>query len=126
MKKLLFFAVFLFIGSCIFAQTQTAAPAKFDKVKHSFGNIPQSVEATTVFTFTNTSNKPLVIANVMSSCGCTTPQYAKTPVMPGKKGTIKAGYNAAAPGAFSRTLTVIFAGYDKPTVLTIEGTVNPK
>lgn len=125
MKKLLFFALFIFAGTFIYAQ-QAQTPVTFDKVKHSFGKINQGVPTTTVFTFTNKSNKPLVIANVLSSCGCTTPEYAKTPVMPGKKGTIKAGYNAAAGGAFNRTLTVSFAGYDKPTILTIEGEVVSK
>lgn len=124
MKKILFFTVFVLICTCIFAQE--APPAKFDKVKHSFGKIPQAVPTNTNFTFTNTSNKPLVISNVSSSCGCTTPEFAKTPVMPGKKGTIKAGYNAAEVGKFSRSLTVNFAGYDKPGVLIIEGEVVPK
>lgn len=122
MKKLLLLALFVFIGATIYAQ-QKPAPVTFDKVKHSFGKIKQGVPTTTVFTFTNKSNKPVVISNVLSSCGCTTPEFAKTPVLPGKKATIKAGYNAASGGAFNRTLTVIFAGYDKPTVLTIEGEV---
>ncbi|MCU7695022.1 DUF1573 domain-containing protein [Haoranjiania flava] len=125
MKKILLIALFVFSASFIYAQQAQKAPVTFDKVKHSFGKIPQGTPTSTTFTFTNNGNKPLVITHVMSSCGCTTPEFAKTPVMPGKKGTIKAGYNAADPGAFNRSLTVLFAGYQAMS-LTIEGEVVPK
>jgi hypothetical protein len=60
---------------------------------------------------------------VQASCGCTTPAWTKEPVMPGGQGFIKATYNAAAAGAFNKTVTVtanIETGFIQ---LTIKGEV---
>ncbi len=49
------------------------------------GNIPQGKAKLIRFEFTNTSSKPIIIQNVAPSCGCTTADYTKTPIQPGKK-----------------------------------------
>jgi hypothetical protein len=36
------------------------------------------------FYFTNTGNAPLIITNVLSTCGCTVPTKPNEPIMPGK------------------------------------------
>lgn len=127
MKKLLFTALFALVGTLVFAQqTENRAPVKFKETKYNFGTIPQGIPAFTTFTFSNTSKKPLVIANVQSSCGCTTPEFGKEPILPGKSAVIKAGYNAASLGNFKRTLSVTFVGFTTPEVLTIEGIVEAK
>jgi len=64
------------------------------------------VPVTHEFTFTNSGTVPLVITNVQASCGCTTPDWSKDPVMPGGKGFIKATYSAASIGAFDKSVTV--------------------
>jgi hypothetical protein len=74
------------------------------------------------FTFKNTGKTPLLISNVQASCGCTTPDYTKEPIAPGKKGSITATYNAAAVGQFNKTITVTSNGGD-PIMLTLQGTV---
>jgi hypothetical protein len=58
------------------------------------------------FEFTNTSSKPIIIENVAPSCGCTTADYTKEPILPGKKGFVEASYNAAAVGPFMKTVNV--------------------
>ncbi len=37
-----------------------------------------------VFEFTNTGNAPLIITNVLSTCGCAVPTKPTEPIMPGK------------------------------------------
>ncbi|WP_018628324.1 DUF1573 domain-containing protein [Niabella aurantiaca] len=46
--------------------------------------------AAMVYRFINTGNKPLIISDVKAGCGCTTPEWPKEPVLPGKKGVIRA------------------------------------
>lgn len=75
------------------------------------------------FVFTNTSKCPLIIQNVETSCGCTTPKWTKKPVKPGKSGEIKVTYNADFPGMFSKTIKVFYNGPESPAILTIRGTV---
>jgi hypothetical protein len=80
-----------------------------------------------VFNFTNTGNAPLIIQGVQASCGCTTPDWTKDPVMPGQKGFIKAEYNPRnRPGAFNKSLTVTANSNPAITRLFIQGNVNPK
>lgn len=92
---------------------------------HDFGKIKQGVPVTHEFRFTNSGKTPLIITNVQASCGCTTPAWTRDPVPPGGEGYIKATYNAAAVGAFNKTVTVtanIESGFAQ---LTIKGEVEP-
>ncbi|SEA61270.1 Protein of unknown function [Arachidicoccus rhizosphaerae] len=128
MKKLLSLAFLLMIGVtfCMAQDTtkQTAVKeAKFNELKHHFGDIKQGKPVTTKFTFDNEGKKPLIIETAVASCGCTTPTYPKQPVLPGKTGEISVTYNAEASGAFTKMVTVKFAGYDRPVLLVIDGTV---
>jgi hypothetical protein len=121
MKNLL---VLAFVCFGIVAFGQTGNDVKFTTVKHTFGKIKQNVPATYTFTFKNTStSKPLVVESATAQCGCTTPEYPKSPVGKGKTGTIKVTYNAAAMGAFTKTVTVKFANIAEPVTLTIDGEV---
>lgn len=99
------------------------SPVEFKTMTYSFGKIPQNKPVTTEFTFTNTSNKPVVIENATAGCGCTTPVFPETPIMKGKTGTIKVTYNAAQMGTFSKNVLVKLANVDQPVELKIEGEV---
>ncbi|WP_288460290.1 DUF1573 domain-containing protein [uncultured Chryseobacterium sp.] len=87
------------------------------------GNIPQGKPKTIRFEFTNTSKKPIIIENVAPSCGCTTADYTKTPILPGKKGFVEASYNAAAAGPFMKTVNVTTSDSKTPKTLSFKGTV---
>ncbi|QNH60964.1 DUF1573 domain-containing protein [Hymenobacter sediminicola] len=99
----------------------------FEKDAHDFGKVPEGTMATHEFKFKNTGNQPIMIANVQASCGCTTPDWTKTPVLPGKSGIIKAMYSSAGrPGIFSKTVTVTSNASTPSAVLTIKGDVVSK
>ena len=100
---------------------------QFEKDLHDFGNVPEGTMATHEFRFKNTGNQPIIISNVQASCGCTTPDWTKTPVMPGKTGIIKAMYSSAGrPGVFNKTVTVTSNAAEPSKVLSIKGTVLTK
>lgn len=121
--KYLLSLFFILLVSVSFAQE---SPVKFNEVKHSFGSIKQGVPVTTEFAFTNTSGKPVIIEVATAECGCTTPDYPKTPVMKDKTSSIKVTYNAEAEGHFEKKVTVKFAKVAQPFFLTIEGDVEKK
>lgn len=128
MKTILALLAFV-IAVPVFAQDDNAkstSPVEFKAMKHSFGKIPQGTPVTTEFTFTNSSGKPAIIESAVAGCGCTTPEYPKTPVLNGKTEKIKVTYNAANPGAFTKTVTVKFANVAEPVILTIDGEVVKK
>ena len=117
MKKVALVAC-LFFGIIIIAKSQAppmevekGTPEIFAKFKwelttHDFGKIPKGTPVTAEFTFTNEGSTPLIISNVKSSCGCTVADYTKEAVEPGKTGIVKAKYNAASVGAFTKSIRV--------------------
>jgi hypothetical protein len=60
---------------------------------------------------------------VNASCGCTTPNYTKEPILPGKSGEITATYNAMNPGDFNKQVTVITNMSEEQVVLRLKGKV---
>ena len=123
MKKLFVIALMLTCGLTV-AFAQKPAEIKFDKLTHDFGTFSEkSPVVTCVFTYTNVGEEPLVINQAIASCGCTVPEYTKTPVKPGEKGEIKVTYNGAGkfPGHFKKSITVRTNGAVEMTRLYIEG-----
>ena len=123
MKKLLFITMLL-LGGVTFSMAQKQAEIKFDKLTHNFGKFSaKSPVVSTVFTFTNVGEQPLVINQAVASCGCTVPEYTKEPVKPGETGEIKVTYNGTGkfPGHFKKSITVRTNGVVEMTRLYIEG-----
>ena len=111
--------------------SQTALPASqdsiiFDKLEHDYGTIEYGADGNMVFTFTNKGKTPIVLSNVRASCDCTTPEWTKTPVVPGEKGTIKVKYNTNLPGIFNKSITVTSNAANSNVLLRIKGNVKPK
>ncbi len=105
-----------------------AQTLEFDKMVHDFGDIMlKSGKHTHTFTFKNISTQPVLIQTVISSCGCTTPEWTKSPVLPGKTGTLKVTFlNDQGPYPFDKSLTVYITGEARPKILRIKGVVHDK
>jgi hypothetical protein len=73
---------------------------------HDFGTIKKDVAVEHEFEFTNTGSEPLLISSVKASCGCTVTDYTKEQIPAGEKGYVKAKYNAAKVGVFTKSVTV--------------------
>ncbi len=129
MKKILSLSIsiMLFLGLTAMAQ-QKAASISWDKTTHNFGTFKEEAgKQTATFTFTNTGSENLILTNVRSSCGCTTPNWTKTPVKPGETGFVKATYNPKnRPGKFNKSITITSNGTPQTTTLRIIGTVTPR
>ncbi|MES2778707.1 MAG: DUF1573 domain-containing protein [Bacteroidota bacterium] len=128
MKKLLLILFVSIFGIAAQAQTVNDAQAviTFDKPEHDFGKLKEGTLASHEFTFTNTGKAPLILSNVQPSCGCTTPEWSKEPIMPGGKGKIKAVFNSyGRPGTFQKYITVKSNSSGGDVTLTFKGTVEP-
>lgn len=101
---------------------------RFDSEKWSFGRIEETGgEVKHTFRFVNTSDKPVVIERVTTSCGCTAADYPRRPIASGKEGSLTVSFNPnGLPGRFDKTVNVAFTGHDEVVRLTITGTVNPR
>ena len=104
------------------ASTEVAA-IEWESQNFDFGKIKQGTPVTHEFKFTNTGKVPLQITNAQPSCGCTTPDWTRTAVAPGEKGFIKATFNAANPGVFSKSITVTANVTGNVSILQFKGEV---
>jgi len=129
-KTFLAYILLIFISVCqpLAAQNEFDGMVSFDRTIHDFGDIllddgPQHC----TFTMKNISKEVVVINRVISSCGCTDPEWSKQPIRPGESGRIDVTYkNDSGPYPFDKSITVMVTGLSKPVVLRIKGTAHDK
>lgn len=128
MKKFLLSLLVVAASTMSFAQAtakvESAAKIEFDKQTHDYGNVDYDSDGTSVFTFTNTGNAPLVISKAKGSCGCTVPEWPEGPIAPGATGEIKVRYDTKRAGGIARSVTIFSNAMNEPSkILRIKGTV---
>ena len=113
-------------------QQKLADMNKFPKMEFpirevDFGTHNEGDILDTVFKFTNTGEVPLVISNVKTSCGCTTPYWPKKPIDPGKSDVIKVKFNTNhKPGNQVKTITIHANTKNLTEQIKIKAYINPK
>jgi hypothetical protein len=131
MRKNLFIIVAAVVAIAFMAMPVTAkkkqAVITFTEESYNFGTIAEKGgKVTHEFKFTNTGDANLVIVDAKAECGCTTPEYPKNPIAPGKSGVIRVTYNPLGrPGGFHKTVTVKANTKPKNNTIKISGVVNP-
>ncbi|MDD2564921.1 MAG: DUF1573 domain-containing protein [Salinivirgaceae bacterium] len=127
MKKIVIYLLLsLLVGT---AMSQQDGPnIVFENLTHNFDAInEEGGKVDCKFVFTNTGSQPLVITRVQATCGCTTSDYTRQPVLSGQKGFIQVVYDPIhRPGPFAKTINVYSNAIVPTTVLTIRGNVTPK
>lgn len=119
MKKILYLALPLCLAFAS-VSAQTVAPLPKQKVvtdgpvlafaenKFDFGTIKEGDVVKHTYQFKNTGNQTLIISEVKVTCGCTTPEWTRTPVAPGQTGFITAQFNSTGkPGQNHKVITVV-------------------
>lgn len=80
---------------------------------------------TAVYEMRNIGNRPLVIHDVRTSCGCTTVEYPSTAIGQGKDFKITVRYDAQTMGHFDKRIGIESNAADSVTVLSLRGVVVP-
>lgn len=79
---------------------------------------------TAEFILKNDGNKPLVINDVQTSCGCTMAEFPKGSIAAGENFTIKATYDGKQMGQFNKQVAIFANTSDvTPYILTMRGKV---
>jgi hypothetical protein len=79
-----------------------------DSTKRNYGTIPEGKKLEVAYRFLNSGSKPLIIARVQPSCGCTVADQPDEPIQPGKEGVIKASFNSEGRiGINNKTIFVV-------------------
>ena len=126
MIKQIFVLLLLISSSAQYVISQSAkANIKFTDTEHDFGTIEEKLGPVSYeFIFSNDGSLPLVLSKVQPSCGCTSPEWTREPIMPGKLGSINVRFNPKGrPGPFTKTITVFSNAENRSVVLKIKGYV---
>ena len=109
------------------AQT-SKAEISFKTEAHDFGTFKEDAGPQTfTFKFTNTGKSTLNLSSVNASCGCTTPEWPRSPIAVGKTGEIIVTYNPRnRPGPFDKSITIKSNAQTSIKVLKIKGNVIPR
>ena len=148
MKQLILLSTFIaFLAACENADKKTAeatVPATTEQTTaptaaadvttvqwldsaQNFGKVTDGEKVMITFHFKNTGTKPLVIANVQASCGCTVPSKPEEPIAPGAEGKITAEFNSEGRvGKASKYVNVTLNTKQGFASLLFEGEVLPK
>ena len=94
------------------------------ETSYNFGEIQQGESVTHDFILKNTGDADLIISAAKGSCGCTVPQWPKTPIAKGEEAAIKVTFNSAGKsGKQNKTVTLVTNAIPNTKVLTINGNV---
>lgn len=92
-----------------------------DRNSISLGNFDWREEQKATFSLKNTGDKPLVIEDITTSCGCTSVNYSKEPVKPNDSLRLSVIYKAEHPEHFSKTITVHCNAESSPIRISVSG-----
>src|SRR5688500_18906127 len=93
----------------------------FKETRHDFGHVAHGSKGSFAFEITNPYEEDVHIADVRTSCGCTTPTITKNTLKTWEKGSVIATFNTRSySGQRSATIKVII---DKPFYAEVQLTV---
>ncbi len=102
MKKIMLLGAFAMGMTSLFAQE-----LQLESETIEFGDLKLGTQVSKTIKVTNKGKAPLIITSAVGSCGCTIPEYPKTPIEPGKSEEIKINYSVGSiPGTFNKTVTL--------------------
>jgi hypothetical protein len=137
MKKICLFAVLglaLAFSSC--SKTEKKSEEKqadskmpvfalIDSASYEFGAVEEGAIVEHSFRFRNDGEYPLILNNISSSCGCTTPEWPKEPIGPKETSSIKVRFDTKhKSGPQVKTITVYANTEPAYAELRLKGIVN--
>ncbi len=100
---------------------------EFEEPVFDFGQVKEGEVVEHTYTFKNVGDAPLILSNVSASCGCTTPEFSKNPVLPGQTGSVKVVFNSdGQAGKQQKIVTVSSNGSNSITTVQLKGEVLKK
>jgi hypothetical protein len=100
---------------------------EFNTTDHDFGTVNEGKKVNFTYKVKNTGQAPLIIQNAQPSCGCTVPEWTKTPIPVGGEGFVKAEFDTnGKQGINNKTITVTANTWPKTTLLKFKAMVTTK
>lgn len=112
-KQLFFISILLFASFGLSAQNSGAlfkvGPyITFLDSEHDFKDIKQGAVVEKTFSFYNSGTHPLILSDVLVTCGCTATEWPKKPIIPGDTATVTVKFDSAGKvGRQNKVVTVV-------------------
>jgi len=88
----------------------------FEEDHFDFGKIKDGAKVKHVFKFINTGENPLMISDVIPTCGCTIPTFSKAPIKPGEQGEITVEFDSANRKGQQKKNIIVVSNADREKV----------
>ncbi len=109
------------------AEQVDGAKIEFEESSKNFGDIIQGDVVEHTFKFVNTGNQPLILSNVLVTCGCTATDWPREPIAAGKSSSITVKFNSRGKsGAQNKIVTVVSNAVNSREKVSIKSNVLPK
>ncbi|MGW8121533.1 DUF1573 domain-containing protein [Roseivirga echinicomitans] len=134
LKKAFYFIILTVISYLIGSQLKsylvklsTPGDIVFLEDIYDFDELKYGQEASVYFKYKNVGSKEIEISEVLSTCGCTVPEWKETPLEPNEIDSLLVRYDTKLIGYFSKEITVSSNGTSDQDRVWITGTVlNPE
>lgn len=125
MKQIIFVLMVILLATGTALAQEEGASITVTEDSYDFGNIKEADgKVSHTFTVKNDGNMPLVVTRVIASCGCTSPDWTKEPIAPGKTGEVMVTFDPKnRPGPFAKTVSIYSNGKKGSYAITIRGNV---
>ncbi len=105
--------------------SQEQSVIKFDTLVHDFGTIIEGERVVCYFEYSNVGGADLLITAVEASCGCTTSDWKREPLVQGETGSMKIIFDASGRSGEQRKLVTVRSNASNSELrLTIKAKVN--
>ncbi len=110
-------------GDTLLKKQAAQTTIEYETTVYDLGEFTPNESREAVFSLKNTGTQPLLVADVVTSCGCATPRYDKKPVNPGETINIIVEMKIKEEGYFEKTISVYCNIPDSPVRFRIKGSV---
>jgi len=101
--------LFSFLLSLLFLNTTQAQNFQFDKTTYNFGTITQGETVQVTFSFTNTTQRDMIVGQVHTSCGCTLTEWTEEIIPPQESGFLTVTFDTKEhPGSQTKVIILIY------------------
>ncbi|MEI2273896.1 DUF1573 domain-containing protein [Sphingobacterium sp. ML3W] len=100
---------------------------EFAESAFDFGQVKEGAEVKHTFVLKNTGDAPVILSKVTASCGCTQPEFSKSPILPGGTSDIRVTFKSEGQvGKQQKIITIQSNASNGMTTVQLKGEVLPK
>ncbi len=100
---------------------------EFEESAFDFGQVKEGAQVKHTFVLKNSGDAPVIISKVTASCGCTQPEFSKSPILPGGKSEIHVTFNSEGQvGKQQKIITIQSNASNGLTTVQLKGEVLAK